>query len=96
MQPFKVICINDKPIKNSCGGLSINKFQPVKEGHIYVVLATVISKNNNLSYMLEGFTQPKQVVRFKRIDDQKERIRYVAVSETLREQAVEVAAIETN
>lgn len=33
---------------------------------------------------------------FAPIDEPKERIRYVAVSETLREQAVEVAAIETN
>lgn len=33
---------------------------------------------------------------FAPIDELKERIRYVAVSETLREQAVEVAAIETN
>ena len=33
---------------------------------------------------------------FAPIDESKERIRYVAVSETLREQAVEIAAIETN
>lgn len=34
--------------------------------------------------------------RFAPIEEAKERIRYVAVSETLREKAVEVAAIETN
>ena len=33
---------------------------------------------------------------FAPIEESKERIRYVAVSETLREQAVEIAAIETN
>ena len=33
---------------------------------------------------------------FAPLEEPKERIRYVAVSETLREQAVEVAAIETN
>ena len=33
---------------------------------------------------------------FAPVDDQRERIRYVAVSETLREKAVELAAIETN
>lgn len=33
---------------------------------------------------------------FAPIDEQKERIRYVAVSESLREIAVEIAAIETN
>ena len=33
---------------------------------------------------------------FAPIDEPKERIRYVAVSETLREQALEIAAIETN
>lgn len=50
-----------------------------------------------------GYKQPTHIQEyfgvcknFAPLEEPKERIRYVAVSETLREQAVEVAAIETN
>ena len=44
--------------------------------------------NNAIIWIWTGHFAP--------IDDQKERIRYVAVSESLREKAVEIAAVETN
>lgn len=94
--PFRVVCINDGPIPSARGGISLNGLDRVVNGKIYTVEKEVISEAGNRCYILAGINRPKQVIRFIPIDEQRERIKYVAVSETLREKAVEVAAIETN
>ena len=73
-----------------CGKWSIDIGFKIKRGD-----GTACSDcgNQNINYGNEWLCTSK---KFAPLPEQRERINYVAVSETLRETAVEIAAIETN
>ena len=92
---FKVVCINDGVIEFP-SKFSVNDVCPVVKGIVYEVEDEFIDEEGDLVYKLIGNPQVKLKMRFAPLPEQRERINYVAVSETLRETAVEIAAIEAN
>jgi len=97
----KVVCIDDSNQENPT---ILFKHEKVVKGKAYTIrsfrhdgecwgvrLVGVIAGFYN--DMEEGAFKAS---RFAPLPEQRERIKYVAVSETLRETAVEIAAVETN
>lgn len=75
--------------KHECGNWVIDiGFPVVKKEHICSRCFDCLSKIGGILWL--------DAKTFTPIEEQREKIRYVAVSETLREKAIEIAAIETN
>lgn len=97
----KVVYVNDNP---TGGGFKSPSGWHLVKNKIYTVYwcGKGVDKNNNLTICVSLAEDPDRdeycfdYHKFAPIEEQKERIRYVAVSESLREKAVEIAAIETN
>ena len=93
----KVVCVDNKSIPGANQGhlLSIDS--------VYTVCGLKIAKHGIHSgkwvvNIKEVLPDSRQFLasRFAPIEESRSRIQYVAVSESLREKAVEIAAVETN
>ena len=91
----RVVCVEKKPLSK------VNSIfnEKIVTDNVYVVDAVGDFTSPYYPYKwvkVGGMATKWDVLSFAPIEEQKEKIRYVAVSETLREAAVGVAAIETN
>lgn len=69
MTPFRVICVDDSVKYCKCGNIHRNKIQPVISGCICEVEDIVYGMCGEACYKLVGFTQIKQICRFRRLDE---------------------------